>query len=95
MPLACPPHDLAVECGRCGPSDGKAFGPAVEVLVSLLTCISFICLLAGNLVSVEICGIESSVCTSEKTKKDRRMKKQREGAQAKNSGDEMTRRGGK
>lgn len=31
--------------------DGKAFGPAVEVVVSLLTCISFICLLAGNLVS--------------------------------------------
>lgn len=29
---------------------GKAWGPAVEVLVSLLTCISFICLLAGNLV---------------------------------------------
>lgn len=29
---------------------GKAFGPAVEVVVSLLTCISFICLLAGNLV---------------------------------------------
>ncbi|CAM9703494.1 unnamed protein product [Ascophyllum nodosum] len=31
---------------------GKAFGPAVEVLVSLLTCISFICLLAGNLVGL-------------------------------------------
>ncbi|CAN0077118.1 unnamed protein product [Pylaiella littoralis] len=31
---------------------GKAFGPAVEVVVSLLTCISFICLLAGNLVGL-------------------------------------------
>ncbi|CAM9258817.1 unnamed protein product [Ectocarpus sp. 12 AP-2014] len=33
---------------------GKAWGPAVEVLVSLLTCISFICLLAGNLVGLSI-----------------------------------------
>ncbi|CAN0236457.1 unnamed protein product, partial [Hapterophycus canaliculatus] len=33
---------------------GRAWGPAVEVLVSLLTCISFICLLAGNLVGLSI-----------------------------------------
>lgn len=33
---------------------GKAWGPAVEIVVSLLTCISFICLLAGNLVGLSI-----------------------------------------
>lgn len=37
---------------------GKAWGPAVEVLVSLLTCISFICLLAGNLVSALTASFE-------------------------------------
>jgi Na+/proline symporter len=32
----------------------KNFGPLVEVLVSLITCISFLCLLAGNLVGLSV-----------------------------------------
>lgn len=33
---------------------GRAYGPAVEVLVSIICCISFIALLAGNLVGMSV-----------------------------------------
>ncbi|CAM9926901.1 unnamed protein product, partial [Discosporangium mesarthrocarpum] len=45
-------HINKAECLTLPDFYGRAFGPVVEVVVSLLTCISFICLLAGNLVGL-------------------------------------------
>lgn len=44
-------NTLQAQCLTLPDFYGKAWGPAVEVVVSLLTCISFVSLLAGNLVS--------------------------------------------
>lgn len=65
-------HRPQAQCLTLPDFYGKAWGPAVEVLVSLLTCISFICLLAGNLVRrrAALCVLKKRILCSRPSARD-------------------------